>query len=92
MLQGSKKKADPKAKRPVEAVFKLKQTGEPLAGPGIGPDSPTSEAKAAKPPKAVYVKKTRDELYNHKLELKPFNWYDQKQAKATFKEHLENNK
>ena len=32
--------------------------------------------EAKRPPKAVYVKKTREELYDHKIELKPFNWYD----------------
>lgn len=79
---GSLKKANPKAHRPVEVVFKLKQTD--TAGPALGPSehSPASDTRGAKPPKAVYVKKTRKELYEHKLELKPFNWFDQKKAKA----------
>lgn len=37
--------------------------------------SAASVKAAARPPKAVYNKKSRKELYDHKLELKPFNWY-----------------
>ena len=57
-------------------------------------DSEASSVKqlAAKPPKAVYVKKNRQELYDHKLELKPFNWYDKKTAQAALDNHLEGNK
>ena len=51
-----------------------------------------SETKVAKPPKAVYVKKNRKELYDHKLELKPMNWFDQKKARAQLNEFLDKNK
>ena len=64
---GDVKKADPKANKTVEdVVFKLKQK-----------DQETTEevAKAVKPPKAVYVKRNRDELYKHTLNQKPFNWF-----------------
>ena len=60
-----------------------------------GPLDTESEASLAvaakKPPKAVYVKKNRQELYDHKLELKPFNWYDQRGAKATLNNFLQEN-
>ena len=72
---GSYLRANPKVPKPVEPeTFKLKQRGK-------GPMSEASEVSvvaAPRPPKAVYVKKNRNELYNHKLELKPFNWFDQK--------------
>ena len=64
---GDIKKADPKAKKPVEEVFKLKQTA--------ADSSPQRAPKAVKPPKAVYVKRNRDELYQHTLNQKPFNWF-----------------
>ena len=74
LAAGSLKKPNPTAPRPVEEVFKLKQTGK---GP-MSEYSYASETKLTKPPKAVYVKKNRKELYDHKLELKPVGWYDQK--------------
>ena len=88
MAAGSIRKADPHAPRPVEEVFKLKKVGKGL-------ESEASEASMRmppRPPKAVYVKKTRKELYDHKLELKPFNWFDQKKAKAQLNNFVEENK
>ena len=52
---GSLKKANPKAPKPVETYFKLKQVGK---GPH-DTESVASVSVAAKPPKAVYVKKNR---------------------------------
>jgi len=85
---GSIKKADPHAPRPVEHAFNLKKVGK-----GLDDDeSAVSQVEAARPPKAVYVKKSRKELYDHKLELKPFNWFDQKKAQATLNTFNDNNK
>ena len=75
---GSLKKPNPKAPRPVEEFFKLKKMNK---GP-LDAASEASSVAAARPPKAVYVKKNRQELYDHKIELKPFNWYDKKTAQA----------
>ena len=72
LAAGSLKKGNPKAPKPVETFFKLKQTGK---GP-LDTESVASISVAAKPPRAVYVKKNRKELYDHKLELKPLNWFD----------------
>jgi hypothetical protein len=55
---GDIKKADPKANIPVEEVFKLKQTNV---------KERDEVKKAVKPPKAIYVKRNRDELYQHTL-------------------------
>lgn len=88
MAAGSIRKADPHAPRPVEEVFKLKKVGKGL-------ESEVSEASRRmppRPPKAVYVKKTRKELYDHKIELKPFNWFDQKKAKAQLNNFVEETK
>lgn len=88
---GSLVKANPKAKKPVEPeTFKLRQVGK---GPLSEPSEVSVVVQAAqKPPKAVYVKKNRQELYNHKLELKPFNWFNKKTANATLDEHLQKEK
>jgi len=66
---------------PEEKPFKLRQVGRDIAGKA--PEEP-SEKIIKKPPKAVYVKRDRKELYEHKLEMKPFNWFDQKGARDTF--------
>ena len=70
---GSLRKPNPKAPKPIETFFKLKQVGK---GPMDTESENSVPVAAKKPPKAVYVKKNRQELYDHKLELKPFNWYD----------------
>ena len=82
---GDPKKPNPNVPKPVETFFKLKQRGK---GP-LDTESEASVVYARKPPKAVYVKKNRKELYDHKLELKPLNWYDQKGAKATLNNFIE---
>jgi len=93
LAAGSKKKGNPQATQPIVEVFKLKQAG---AGPPIeslqAEPSAQPELPVGKPPKAIYVKKDRKQLYGHKLEMKPFNWYDQKTAKETLEEHLRKNK
>ena len=85
---GSIKKADPHAPRPVEHAFNLKKVGKGFDDH----ESAVSQVEAARPPKAVYVKKSRKELYDHKLELKPLNWFDQKKAQASLNTFNEQNK
>lgn len=71
---GSMLRPDPYAKRPAEPVFELKQKGKP---PHAEPPS--------KPPRAVHVpRETQKDLYGHRVELRPFNWYDQKDAAAVW--------
>jgi hypothetical protein len=88
MAAGSIKKADPHAPRPVEHAFNLTKVGKGLDDH----ESAASRVEAPRPPKAVYVKKSRKELYDHKLELKPFNWFDQQKAQATLNTFNEHNK
>ena len=88
-LAGDVKKANPKANVPVETVFRLQQRGNDIRGQA--PSEP-SEASYMKPPKAVYVKRNRKELYDHKLELRPFNWDNKKDAKNKLDTFLNENK
>ena len=87
---GNLKRPNPLVKPQIEEVFKLKQTGTDVDGQEVNyHDAPH---KLGKPPKAVYVKRNRQELYEHKLVQKPFNWFDQKTAKQTLQNFLDENK
>ena len=86
---GNVMKANPNVNVPVEPIFRLQLRGPDIRGQT---HSEPSEKAASRPPKAVYVKKNRKELYEHKLELKPFTWFDQKGAKETLNKFLDSNK